>query len=266
MNGLRSLFGYAAFATLMLVSGRTPVTPKFVPAEAEAEEMPLSADSLAKLAVFKTLRPAKYFNAETLPLMDTAEAPLSDISKMAFLVIDAQEAFCKKIPGEIVTEETETCAGNDDTELACRRLQAVVPDFRKAGMSVYSIYLGEKKDFYIYEPASSDVLVQKDASSAFRSSNIDSLLRDAGKETLVMGGVNLSACVMMTALDARAKNYEVYVLLDLTANSDINAQGEIYFTQMMRDHGVKFMHSQGFMKRLQAAPAVSAAKPGAYNP
>jgi nicotinamidase-related amidase len=266
MNGLRSLFGYAAFASLMLVSGRTPVAPKFVVTEAEAEETPLSADSLAKLAVFKTLRPAKYFNAETLPMLDTARAPLPDIAKMAFLVIDAQEAFCKKIPGEIVTEETQTCAGNDDTELACRRLQAIVPDFRKTGMSVYSIYLGDKKDFYIYKPAPSDVLVRKDASSAFRSSNIGSLLRDAGKETLVMGGVNLSACVMMTALDARAKNYEVYVLLDLTANSDINAQGELYFTQMMRNHGVKFMHSQDFMKRLQAASPVSVPRTGAYNP
>jgi len=66
-------------------------------------------------------------------------------------------------------------------------------------------------------PAPGDFVFQRNRYSAFYNSELDSLLRSRGIDTLVIGGYSTNFCCDSTARDANFRDYNVVFLSDGTA-------------------------------------------------
>jgi nicotinamidase-related amidase len=66
-------------------------------------------------------------------------------------------------------------------------------------------------------PASGELVIDKNTSSAFSSTGIEWLLRNMGVETLVLVGMATDMCVETTARDAADRGFNVIVVEDATA-------------------------------------------------
>jgi nicotinamidase-related amidase len=66
-------------------------------------------------------------------------------------------------------------------------------------------------------PTESELVIDKNASSAFNGTGIDQLLRNLNLKTLVVTGMATDMCVETTARDAADRGYNVIVVEDATA-------------------------------------------------
>jgi len=66
-------------------------------------------------------------------------------------------------------------------------------------------------------PLPHELIIDKNASSAFNGSAVDQLLRNMGLDTLVMAGMATDMCVETTSRDAADRGYNVIVVEDATA-------------------------------------------------
>jgi len=154
--------------------------------------------------------------------------------EVGVLAIDVQKHFCD--PADAQMLDGELWGGNEDTKAASKRIRSVIPQFRKAGVPIYSVYfsdLGEDLNCYEYIPAVQDTIILKNQTSAFRGGNIEEVLNNDGRKLLLTCGFNYSACVCATIEDARSAGFEVCVMDDLTKDGAGFAQGREYTTRMM---------------------------------
>jgi len=68
-----------------------------------------------------------------------------------------------------------------------------------------------------FEPVQGEVLLHKNTVSAFNSTALDRLLRNAGASTVVVAGVVTDGCVDSTARDAADLGYESVIAMDACA-------------------------------------------------
>lgn len=69
------------------------------------------------------------------------------------------------------------------------------------------------------EPMPEDIRVDKYRMSGFWDTPLDSILRNLGKTTLFLGGVNADQCVMCTLQDANFLGYDCIMVKDCTATT-----------------------------------------------
>jgi nicotinamidase-related amidase len=169
---------------------------------------------------------------------------------VALLVIDVQREFC----------DPDGRRGNAETAEVSKRIQSLVPEFRKAGVPIYAVYFSEEKkknasdiDFYEFTPHPDDVLVAKNADSAFKGSNIKKILQRDKRKTLLTCGFNLNACVKSTAMDALIEGFDVCLLRDLTGNDNGNDYSNITNDTLtkVRDMGATIEKSDTVLARLR---------------
>lgn len=67
------------------------------------------------------------------------------------------------------------------------------------------------------EPKDEDYVVKKRGSNSFYATDLETLLRSLGIETLIVTGVITDGCVDATVQGARERNFDVIVLTDCTA-------------------------------------------------
>ncbi len=167
--------------------------------------------------------------------------------ELALLVIDVQEEFCDPKQGR----------GNSETTEVSKRIKSLIPEFRKAGVPTYVIYFSyqEKKpheiDFYMFSPDKQDVLIAKNADSAFEGSDIRKVLDEHKRTTLLACGFNLNACVYSTVMDARRNGFDVCVMRDLTGNDNCNDRTTTEEkVSKMKKEGITFSDSETILKKL----------------
>ena len=75
-----------------------------------------------------------------------------------------------------------------------------------------------------------DIWVDKYRMSGFWDTPLDSILRNLGKTTLLLAGVNLDQCVMATLQDANFLGYDCILIHDCSATTspDYCAQATVY--------------------------------------
>jgi nicotinamidase-related amidase len=97
----------------------------------------------------------------------------------------------------------------------CRDL---IPHLRELEAAFGNV-LGEREYEFLEEiaPRPGEPVVTKLSASAFTSSNIDSLLRNLGVESIVFTGVSTSQCVDLTARDAADRGYRSLIVEDAVA-------------------------------------------------
>lgn len=167
----------------------------------------------------------------------------------ALLVIDVQEEFCDPKQGR----------GNRETRQVSKKIKDLIPEFRKAGIPTYVIYFSytekqpDKIDFYMFKPDKEDVLIAKDADSAFQGSDIKKILDEHKRTKLLACGFNLNACVYSTVMDARRNGFDVCVLRDLTGNDNENDRSKTAEKiKNMRSEGITFKNSDAILQKLAA--------------
>lgn len=246
MKGLKSLLVTFGLSAGVFAQAQSDTLPQPRPLR---EQWVTVDDSLALFERYKNDRPLAYFNQYTQKALEKDTTAVGNAAQIAFLVVDAQAMYCAR-----------EYHGNLQTERVCERLKTIVPDFRKASIDVYNVsyslpLTGKKKEgFYIYQPDTADAFIVKTEDSAFEGSDIHSTLRDDNKKILIVTGVNLSACIRETVLDARKLGYEVYLPLDLVGNNDGDYLANADILEM-KYHGVHITHSQDLIKRLRPALA-----------
>lgn len=69
-------------------------------------------------------------------------------------------------------------------------------------------------------PQPGDIVVRKVRVGAFSTTDLDQQLRDRGVDTLLLAGLSTSGVVLSTVRDAHDRDYQVFVLSDLTGDPD----------------------------------------------
>ncbi|MBS1879478.1 MAG: cysteine hydrolase [Actinobacteria bacterium] len=86
--------------------------------------------------------------------------------------------------------------------------------------TVYPVGCFEHRSLPQLEPREGELVINKKSRSAFSTTAIDIVLRNAGIDTLVIGGVTTSSCVETTARDASDRGFQVVVVEDAVAELD----------------------------------------------
>jgi nicotinamidase-related amidase len=150
-------------------------------------------------------------------------------STQALLIIDMQNDF-------FVDDELERC--REDLTKACNEL---IGRAREAGVPVIELQTVHKHDKSTWALnmleddqgmsleggegvqrvtglLAGDVVIAKTRDSAFHGTELESRLKDAGVERLVLCGVSTESCIAATATDAYARDLRVTLVEDGTAS------------------------------------------------
>lgn len=166
-----------------------------------------------------------------------------EASKTAVLLIDMQNEFVKKgacmaVPG---AEELSQKMNDFASKMRAKGHQIIwvrfaVPKPVPYGKSTQKlnftdIHHGENMElFSAIKPTDEDVIVDKMRSSAFYGTNLEVILRSLGTENLIIGGVTTHMCVLSSCFDAVFRDFEIFVLSDLTACLEFKRDGVVIRT------------------------------------
>ncbi len=164
-------------------------------------------------------------------------------SKTAVLLIDMQNEFVKKgacmvVPG---AEELSIQINSFAQKMRHKGFQIiwvryVVPKPVPYGKSTQKLNLtdihhGENMEiFSAIKLDENDLIVDKMRSSAFYGTNLEVILRSLKIENLIIGGVTTHMCVLSTCFDAVFRDFEIFVLSDLTACLEFKRDDKIIRT------------------------------------
>lgn len=79
----------------------------------------------------------------------------------------------------------------------------------------------------LLEPGREDYFVLKPKHSAFFATTLDTLLTYLGTRRLVITGITGDQCVIITAMDAFLRDYELHVPVDCTASCDPKSNEQV---------------------------------------
>ena len=69
-------------------------------------------------------------------------------------------------------------------------------------------------------PQGDEIVVRKTRFGSFSTTNLSSLLREAGIESLILAGISTSGVVLSTVRDAADQDFRIYVLADACADGN----------------------------------------------
>ncbi len=142
-------------------------------------------------------------------------------SKAALVIIDVQRGF------------DEPIWGHRNNEYAEERIAALLEAWRSSGRPVYHVKhmsrlphsplrAGQPGNAIKEEvqPRGDEPVIEKNVNSAFIGTDLESRLRRAGIDTLVMTGIATDHCVSTTARMAGNLGFRCFVVADATAAFD----------------------------------------------
>lgn len=132
--------------------------------------------------------------------------------KPALLVIDVQNAYLPSMSEE-------------DKSLALRMINGCIWLFRQKGLPVIRVYdtdprWGPEVDSEAFQFPSSIIVTDNDPKiiknfpSAFRKTDLDSILKKKGCNTLILCGLSATGCVLATYHGAAERGYDVFMVKD----------------------------------------------------
>ena len=157
----------------------------------------------------------------------SAQKYFPSIEKSCFAPIDLQKKYCR--PQTILGMRLN---GNQETHEVAEKTASIAPEFNTVGMDVVWVFYDDEyramsskqilSSFHLVQPAPQDALVGKTQDDAFLSPKgaLKSYLFQKQKTDIFMSGVNLSACVLATAVGALINGYNVHLITDLTADGN----------------------------------------------
>ncbi|MFP4143246.1 MAG: cysteine hydrolase family protein [Thermoplasmata archaeon] len=164
--------------------------------------------------------------------------------KLALIIIDMQYDLTAQ--GQGVLKEAEELGVREGYDYYYDRIQnSIIPNiqkllqsFRESGNKIVftkirsdlSFSNGDGRDEYTLketdeksvileeiEPTNDDIVITKDEPDIFSGTNLDSLLKESGVNTLIMAGVLTNECVLASVFQAVENEYRVVLVEDSTA-------------------------------------------------
>jgi nicotinamidase-related amidase len=166
-----------------------------------------------------------------------------DGQKTAVVIMDFQQRIVNNFasdPGAVVERASEVLNGA-----------------RQAGIPViYVVHRGGPfqeyaPDVEIHQgvaPAANETIITKTKAGSFSTTALDVMLREMGKDTLVLMGVATSGCVLSTLRWAVDVNYNVVVVAD--ACSDPDAEVHRVLTEKIYPRQGTVMSAQEFLRAI----------------
>ena len=94
-------------------------------------------------------------------------------------------------------------------------------------------------------PGPGEAVVQKSVNSAFIGTTLEADLRAAGRNVLVVTGMQTNFCVSTTALMAGNLGFDTYVVSDATATFDnTGPDGRVWGAQLLHDVALADLHGE----------------------
>jgi nicotinamidase-related amidase len=191
-------------------------------------------------------------------MLDAQDIDLKTIfSRAALLCVDTQRGFCDP--------EIDNPRGNKHTKEVCQSLTVEIPKYRNAGVPIIWLYMNDRilrpanpdksyGGFYLaYPDVDRDAIIPKKGDSGFVADEtigarmlykvrrkhpalkLEKHLQKEDINTLLVTGVNLSACVKETARLAVLRGYNVILLYDLVANDNENPANSLAVIKSVAD-------------------------------
>ena len=135
------------------------------------------------------------------------------------------------------------CYRDDGSDVEHPRVESWLKSGRSVSVSAEGILSGQFPEELGVKP--SDYIVVKPRFSAFFGTELDSLLRRLGVDSLLMAGTTTPNCIRTTAYDAIALEYNVAVVADCTSSATEEIQ-RVNLDDMARI-GVQLMESKDFI-------------------
>jgi len=164
-------------------------------------------------------------------------------SRTVVLLIDMQNEFVKKgacmaVPGAEELSIQMNCFAEKMRFMGFQIIwvRYAVPKPVPYGKSTQKLNLtdihhGENMElFSAIKPDENDLIVDKMRSSAFYGTNLEVILRSLGIENLIIGGVTTHMCILSSCFDAVFRDFEIFVLSDLTACLEFKRDNKIIRT------------------------------------
>lgn len=178
----------------------------------------------------------------------------------ALIIVDVQNDFC---PGGALATENGADVATTMTDLARRFSQKnlrvyATQDWHPAGHSSFQEQGGPWPEHCVQDspgaefhpnlklPVGSSIVrkgtdMEVDAYSGFLDSNLEDLLKAAGVERVVVGGIATEYCVLNTVLDARKLGFETYVLKDGIAAVNVEEGDGAKAIEKMEEAGAEMI-------------------------
>lgn len=155
--------------------------------------------------------------------------PFPPLETTCFAAIDLQRDFCD--PDRFSFFGLFKPSGTQYTDITARKIAAIAPEFNRIGMDVAWVYYDSEyramkpkhviKSLHRVKPANQDYLIPKTEDDAFRGgakSAFNRFMKQHGKKSMFICGVNLNACVYSTVTGAVLRGYDAYLVTDLSAD------------------------------------------------
>ena len=155
---------------------------------------------------------------------------------VAFILIDIQERFLPVIHNiQAVIDNANRLVGG----AAILKIPLVVTEQypRGLGHTVDAINLGKEQD-----------IIEKISFDCFGCDDFVRKLENIGAKSLVIFGIEAHVCVLKTALEAAARNYETYVVGD--AVSSRTEENKILALERLRQSGVFIVSTEMILFQL----------------
>ena len=144
-----------------------------------------------------------------------------------------------------------------DPEAVVQKASQVLQGARRAGIPViYVVHRGQ--DFQDYapdvelhqgvSPASGEMVLTKTKTGPFSTTGLDIILREMGKDTLVILGVSTSGCVLSAVRWAGDVNYNIIVVSD--ACSEVDQEVHRVLTEKIYPEEGTVMTAQEFLQAI----------------
>lgn len=135
------------------------------------------------------------------------------------------------------------CYRDDGSDVEHPRLEGWLKAGRPVSVSAQGILSGQFPEEFGVKP--DDYIVVKPRFSAFFGTELDTLLRRLGVDSLLMAGTTTPNCIRTTAYDAVALEYNVAVVFDCTSSATEEIQ-RVNLEDMARI-GVQLVDSKDFI-------------------
>ena len=166
-----------------------------------------------------------------------------DAAKTAVLIMDFQQRIVNNYAS--------------DPEAVVQKASQVLDGARRAGIPViYVVHRGDDFQDYASDvelhhgvlPHSGEMVLTKTKSGPFSTTGLDVILREMGKDTLVVLGVVTSGCVLSTVGWAADLNYNFIVVSDACSEADQEVHRVL--TEKVYPVGGTVMTTQEFLQAI----------------
>ena len=105
-----------------------------------------------------------------------------------------------------------------------------------------------RRKLFRQEPRPGDPVILKKTFNSFADTGLEARLRQKNIKAILLSGVYLSQCVEDTAMAARKKGFDVYIVKSMTSDLDFHRAVTAGAVARMKQAGIRFVGRKDVMR------------------